>query len=43
MVIAALASFALLLIAWIVAPDRQRAPTPEPIETAVPEVRPVAA
>ena len=41
MVIAALVSFALLLIAWIVAPDRQRAP--EPIETAVPEVRPVAA
>ena len=40
MVIAALASFALLLIAWIVAPDRQRAP--EPI-AAVPEARPVAA
>ena len=39
--IAALASFALLLIAWIIAPDRQR--TPEPIETAVPEARPVAA
>ena len=41
MVIAALASFALLLIAWIVAPDRQRAP--EPIEASVPEARPVAA
>ena len=41
MVIAALASFILLLIAWIVAPDRQRAP--EAIETAVPEARPVAA
>lgn len=41
MVIAALASFALLLIAWIVAPDRQRAP--EPIETAVPEAHPAAA
>lgn len=39
--IAAVASFALLLIAWIVAPDRQR--TPEPIETAVPEAHPVAA
>ena len=39
--IAALASFALLLIAWIVAPDRQR--TPEPIETPVPEAQPVAA
>jgi len=39
--IAALASFALLLIAWIVAPDRQRAPMP--VETAVPEVHPVAA
>jgi hypothetical protein len=41
MVIAALASFALLLIAWIVAPDRQRAS--EPIETPVPEAHPVAA
>ena len=39
--IAALASFALLLIGWIVAPDRQRAP--EPIETVVPEARPIAA
>ena len=39
--IAALASFALLLIAWIIAPDRQRAP--KPLETAVPEVQPVAA
>lgn len=41
MVIAAFASFAVLLIAWIVAPDRQRAP--EPIETAIPEVAPAAA
>lgn len=41
MEIAAIASFALLLIAWIVAPDRQRAP--EPTETAIPEARPVAA
>ena len=41
MVIAALASFALLLIAWILAPDRQRAA--EPIETPVPEAHPVAA
>jgi hypothetical protein len=40
MVIAALASFALLLIAWIAAPDRQRPPAP--IE-AVPEAHPVAA
>ena len=41
MEIAALASFALLLIAWIVAPDRQRAP--EPMETVVPEGQPLAA
>lgn len=41
MVIAALASFALLLIAWIVAPDGQRAP--QPIETAAPEAHPAAA
>lgn len=41
MVIAALLSFAILLIAWVFAPDRQRAP--EPIETAPPEARPVAA
>jgi len=41
MVIAALASFALLVIAWIVAPERHR--TPEPIETAVTEAQPVAA
>ena len=41
MEIAALSSFALLLIAWIVAPDRQRAP--EPMETAVPEATPIAA
>lgn len=40
MVIAALASFTLLLIAWILAPDRQRAP--EPIETVIPEAGPVA-
>jgi hypothetical protein len=39
--IAALASFAILLIAWIVAPDRQRAP--EPMEAAVPEGQPLAA
>lgn len=39
--IAALASFALLLIAWMVAPDRQRAPAP--VETAAPEARPIAA
>lgn len=41
MVIAALASFAVLLIAWIIAPDRQR--SPEPIEATVPEAHPVAA
>ncbi len=41
MVIAALASFVLLLIAWIVAPDRQR--TIQPVETAIPEATPVAA
>lgn len=41
MEIAALASFAVLLIGWIVAPDRQRAP--EPMEAAVPESQPLAA
>ena len=41
MEIAALASFALLLIGWIVAPDRQQAP--EPAEIAAPEARPIAA
>ena len=41
MVIAALASFALLLIAWIFAPDRQR--SPETIDTTVPEANAVAA
>lgn len=41
MVIAALASFAVLLIAWIVAPDRRG--DPAPVETASPEARPVAA
>jgi hypothetical protein len=41
MVIAALVSFAILLIAWLVAPDRQHAP--EPMEGAVPEAQPVAA
>ena len=39
--IAALASFAILLIAWIVAPDCQRAS--EPIEAAVAEGQPLAA
>jgi hypothetical protein len=39
--IAALASFALLLIGWIVAPERQRAS--EPVEIVPPEARPVAA
>ena len=39
--IAAVASFAVLLIAWIVAPDRQRAP--ESMEAAVPEATPIAA
>ncbi len=41
MVIAALASFALLLIAWIVAPDRRREPAI--IEATSPETSPVAA
>jgi len=41
MEIAALASFALLLIAWVVAPDRQR--TPASIETVTPEASPLAA
>jgi hypothetical protein len=39
--IAALASFALLLIGWIVAPDRQCAP--EPVAITAPETRPIAA
>jgi hypothetical protein len=41
MVIAALASFAILLIAWMVAPDHQRQRAS--IETVSPETRPVAA
>ena len=41
MVIAALASFAILLIAWILAPDGQREPATR--ETVSPETRPVAA
>ena len=41
MVIAALASFAVLLIAWIVAPDRQREPVI--VESISPETSPVPA
>ena len=41
MVIAALASFAVLLIAWTVAPDRQ--PEPATTETVSPETIPAAA
>ncbi|HEX2844756.1 MAG TPA: hypothetical protein VHP64_05850 [Candidatus Limnocylindria bacterium] len=41
MVIAALVSFGILLVAWIVAPDRQR--TAPAIEIVPAEVKPVAA
>lgn len=41
MVIAALVTFALLLIAWIVAPERPlRAPAPEPMAPEVAEPMP---
>ena len=44
MVIAALASFAALVIAWIVAPDRARTTEePEATPEATPETAPVAA
>lgn len=39
--IAAVASFALLLIGWIVAPDRQHAR--ETVDVAAPEACPIAA
>ena len=41
MVIAALVSFAILLVAWIVAPDRQR--TRPAVEVIPAEVKPIAA
>jgi hypothetical protein len=42
MVIAALVSFGILLVAWIVAPDRPRATLPV-VEPPVPEAQPAAA
>jgi hypothetical protein len=42
MVIAALVSFGILLVAWIVAPDRPRTRL-EVVESPMPEVQPVAA
>ena len=42
MVIAALVSFGILLVAWIVAPDGPRA-TLEAVEPPMPEAPPVAA
>ena len=41
MVIAALVSFGILLVAWIVAPDRQR--TGPAVEIVATEVEPIAA
>jgi hypothetical protein len=41
--IAALASFALLLLAWIVAPDRPRRTEVRATEPAAPEAQPLAA
>ncbi len=41
MVIAALVSFAILLVAWIVAPDRQR--TRPAVEIVATEAEPIAA
>jgi len=42
MVIAALVSFGILLVAWIVAPDRPRV-TAEVVEPPMPEAQPIAA
>ena len=39
MVIAALVSFAILLVAWIIAPDHPRTETPQ-VETPMPEPQP---
>jgi hypothetical protein len=44
MELAALVSFALLVIAWIAAPDGPRAPAPAPeVDTPMPEAQPVSA
>jgi hypothetical protein len=46
MELAALVSFALLVIAWIVAPDGPRSPAPAPapeVDTPMPEAQPVSA
>ena len=42
MEIAALVSFGILLVAWIVAPDRPRA-TPPVVEAPMPEAQPATA
>ena len=42
MVIAALVSFGILLVAWIVAPDRPRTPA-SVVEIPMPEAQPAAA
>ena len=42
MVIAALVSFGILMVAWIVAPDRPRA-TAEVVEPPMSEAQPIAA
>jgi hypothetical protein len=42
MVIAALVSFAILLVAWIIAPDRPRSAAAV-VETSMPEAQPAAA
>jgi hypothetical protein len=44
MELAALVSFAILMIAWIVAPDGPRSPAPAPeVDTPMPEAHPVSA
>ena len=44
MELAALVSFAILVIAWIVAPDGPRSPAPAPeVEAPLPEAQPVSA
>lgn len=42
MVIAALISFAILLITWVIAPDRPRTPA-SVVEAPMPEAQPAAA
>jgi hypothetical protein len=41
MVIAALICFAILFVAWLVAPDRPRAATPKPVVRQDPDLQPL--